>query len=138
MSISMSELMSGNLISDIPHSAQVNLEILLQKINLIRAAWAKPMKVTSGFRSMQHHIDIYRTKALRENKTFSMLQVPLQSKHLYGQAVDIEDLDGSLYAWCEANVPLLETVGLWIEKGTKGWVHFQILPPRSGSRFFNS
>lgn len=135
--ITMQELMSGSLISDVPLKAQRNLEELKVRINKIRDAWGKPMVVTSGYRSMQHHVDIYRTLALRQKRSFSMLQVPLKSCHLDGQACDISDPDGSLYDWCQNNVKLLEQVGLWMEvKDTEKRCHFQIVAPRSGKRFF--
>jgi hypothetical protein len=133
----MSELLKGNSISDIPLTAQKNLEELLKRINIIRAKWGRPMTVTSGFRSMQHHIDIYRTIALRKKRQFSNLQVPMGSRHLTGEAVDIADPDGTLHDWCSNNVELLEQVGLWLEvKDSEPRVHFQSKPPRSGLRFF--
>lgn len=133
----MKELLGDNSISDVPWKHQRNLEDLGEKMDKFRAAYGKPMIVTSPYRSMQHHIDIYRTLALKQKRTFSMLQVPLGSKHLTGQAVDISDCDGKLYAFCEQNVPLLEEIGLWIEmKDGEKRVHFQTVPPASGKRFF--
>lgn len=135
--ITMTELLSGNLISDVPQSAQRNLEELQKRLNKIRAVWGKPMIVTSGFRTVQHHIDIYRTKAFKAKKPFSMLQVPLSSRHIYGQACDILDSDGTLYEWCVKNIELLEEAGLWCEvKDNEPRVHFQSKPPKSGLRFF--
>lgn len=60
------------------------------------------------------------------------------SKHLSCQAIDLEDSDGSLDAWCMANLGVLEELQLWLEHpdATPGWCHLQILPPRSGSRVF--
>lgn len=65
-------------------------------------------------------------------------KVPYGSAHLTGRAADIADRDGSLAAWCYANIPILEQAGLYLEDPTrtKGWVHMQIVPPQSGSRFF--
>lgn len=139
MPISMKELLSGNSLNDVPLTAQRNLEELQKRLNVIRDAWGKPMLITSGFRSMQHHVDIYRTKALREKRSFSHLQVPMSSRHLSGEAADVSDPDGSLHAWCKQNVKLLEEVGLWLEeKDSEKRVHFQTKPPRSGRRFFLS
>lgn len=134
--IKMSELLGANLISEVPLTAQRNLEELCKRINIIRAAWGKPMTVTSGFRSIQHHVDVYRTIALRKRQPFSNLQVPMGSRHLSGEAVDIADPDGKLYEYVSNDIELLEEAGLWCEHGTKGWVHFQSKPPRSGLRFF--
>ena len=124
MSITFKELQHGHLLSDIDINTQQQMEILLKRINMIRDAWGKPMTVTSGYRTESDQMRI-NPKAPR-------------SAHTRGQAVDILDEDGSLAAWVHANEALLEQVGLWCEatESTKGWVHFQIVPPRSGHRFF--
>jgi hypothetical protein len=107
---------------------QLNIEILHHRMNIIRAEWGKPMRVTSGVRSIADHRRIYANK--------KVVRIPMGSKHLTAQACDIEDKDGALMAWCKTNVPLLERVGLWLEADTKGWCHFQTVPPGSGNRFF--
>lgn len=101
-----------------------NLAILLERINKVRKAYGKPMIVTSGLRS---NADQQRINP----------SAP-RSKHLMGAAVDIADKDADLYNWARKNESLLAEIGLWCEDGryTLGWVHFQILPPRSGKRFF--
>ncbi len=131
--ITFNELIKGNSIADIPIEHQHNLEDLLKKINQIRTAYNVPMVVTSGYRSMQDHLRIYSQKGITDKS-----KIPMKSKHLYGQAVDIADADGKLKAWVLKNVTLLESVGLWCEdfSTTTTWVHFQILPPGSGKRFF--
>lgn len=60
------------------------------------------------------------------------------SKHLSCIAIDLEDRNGALDAWCMANLETLEALGLWLEHpdATPGWCHLQTLPPRSGSRVF--
>jgi uncharacterized protein YcbK (DUF882 family) len=111
-----------------PHSYEVthdqagNLATLLFRINQVRREWGKPMIVTSGLRSKEDQERI-NPKATA-------------SKHLFGAACDIADPKGELMAWCRSNEQRLEQIGLWMEAGTKGWVHFQIFPPRSGTRFF--
>lgn len=58
------------------------------------------------------------------------------SKHIFGQAIDIadpmEELDGYL------TDKILEDHNLWRESpiATKGWVHLQCVPPHSGNRTF--
>jgi uncharacterized protein YcbK (DUF882 family) len=101
-----------------------NLAILLERMNKVRAAYGKPMTVTSGLRSDADQARI-NPKAPK-------------SKHLLGQACDIKDPNGELDEWCKANVKLLEEIGLWIEDAayTVGWTHFQIVGPKSGRRFF--
>jgi hypothetical protein len=129
--IAMKELLGGRTIADIEHSAQLNLDELLKRINVIREAWGKPMTVTSGFRDPQDQLRIYRAKGIPDNK------IPMGSAHLKGAAVDILDTDGSLMQWCRDNVPLLEKTELWCEDDpSTPRVHFQIYPPGSGNRFF--
>ena len=61
-----------------------------------------------------------------------------RSKHMTGHAVDIEDNDGRLDAFCRQNVGLLEQLGLWLEapEYTESWTHIQFVPPKSGKRWF--
>lgn len=114
-----------------------NSLILLAKINLVRTKWGKPMLVTSGFRSLEDHIRIYRELAEKNNTNFDIDKVPMGSQHLKFAAVDILDFDGSLYEWCVANEAFLAEVGLWCEiKDSQKRVHFQIYAPKSGNRFF--
>jgi hypothetical protein len=121
-----------------PHSyhvtpiIQYNLDILLQRINVIRAAWGKPMTVTSGLRDKALQIEIYQHKGVPLDK------IPLASKHLYGQACDIYDPNRELQQWCTDNEQLLENTGLWMEdfSATPTWCHFQIVSPASGKRWF--
>lgn len=100
-----------------------NLQILLERVNKIRAEWGKPMTVTSGLRS--------QTDQQRLNPSAP------KSNHLIGAAVDIYDPDLSLTAWLKENSSkrLIEAQ-LWCEEGNKNWVHFQIYPPHSGNRWF--
>jgi uncharacterized protein YcbK (DUF882 family) len=109
-----------------------NLLVLLERMNIVRRAFDRPMYVTSGYRSIEDHRRIYIEKAKKLGKT---IRIP-NSKHLYGQAVDIADVNNTLYNWCLANVHILEQAGLWIEEDQGSWVHFQIVPPKSGNRFF--
>ena len=114
------ELLHGHNVNDLTTVEQHNLEDLLKAINVVRQVWGLPMTVTSGFRSQQDQARI-NPKATH-------------SAHLEGKAVDIEDKDGSLMKWTIENEALLERTGLWVEKGTIGWVHYQIRPAHN--RFF--
>ena len=136
--ITFKELLSGNSISDVPHAHQVNLEELLKRINIIRAAWGKPMRITSGYRSDADHKRIYsEINAKREAQGLPKRSVPMGSAHLTGSACDIYDPDGSLMQWCRDNVATLEQAELWCEDDpSTPRVHFQIYPPKSGNRFF--
>lgn len=105
-----------------------NLKILLYRINQVRNTYGNPMIVTSGLRSQ-----VQQDALIAEGKSTAS-----KSKHLTGQAVDILDKDGKLKEWIKNNVPLMETIGLWIEdfQSTPTWVHFQVVAPKSGNRFF--
>lgn len=61
-----------------------------------------------------------------------------KSKHMQCLAIDINDDDGTLDAWCMKNLDVLEEIGLWLEhpSATPRWCHVQIVPPRSGNRVF--
>lgn len=101
-----------------------NLKTLLIRMNAVRNLYGKPMVVTSGLRTL---IDQARINP----------SAP-QSKHLLGQACDISDRDGELWAWVEKHLDEMAAIGLWFEDGTytDGWVHFQTVPPKSGKRIF--
>jgi uncharacterized protein YcbK (DUF882 family) len=125
--VTMKELLGHLNISDVPVKHQHNLEELLIKVNKIRDAFAKPMRVTSGYRTIQDQRRI-NPKAMG-------------SKHLIGCAVDIAD-DGSLYKWLHDEPQHLEAADLYCELDTNGWVHFQSLPFGSykpgGTRWFKA
>lgn len=91
---------------------------------------------TSGLRTMEDHLRIYREKAEKAGVPFDESKVPMQSKHLYGRAADIYDPTLAMTAWLKANPSILETAGLWCEDQNLNWVHFQNQPPKSGSRWF--
>jgi hypothetical protein len=136
--LTLKELLSGNDLKDQPIEIQDNLNILLDKMNKVRVAYDKAMIVTSGLRSLDHHIQVYKDLAKQRKVPFDQSKVPMKSNHLFGRAVDIQDSDGKLYQWCQDNVKLLEEIGLWMEVADdQPRVHFQIVPPKSGNRFFN-
>ena len=129
MAISYKELLSGHTLSEVPIAHQHNGEILLERINKIREAYGKPMIVTSGYRSMQDHLRIYSQIAAKKGIAFDTSKVPMRSRHLTFEAVDILDMDGKLMEWCRVNEKLLEDLGLWLEDDPSvPRVHFQIKP----------
>jgi hypothetical protein len=112
-----------------------NLKILIDKMDKVRAAWGKPMIVTSGFRSLDDHKRIYRQLAAKRG--LDVVRVPMGSAHLKGLACDISDPDGSLMAWCQCHVSLLADIALWMEApDDQKRVHFQSCAPASFKRFF--
>lgn len=61
-----------------------------------------------------------------------------KSRHMTGEAVDIADPEGDFDQWCLDNPQTLIDIGLWQEDpgSTKGWIHVQCVPPKSGRRVF--
>ncbi len=104
-----------------------NLADLLVKLNKVRAAYGKPMIITSGLRS-----DERQAQLIAAGKSTAV-----KSNHLKGLAVDIAD-DGKIKPWIMANMKLMEDLGLYFEdfSATKTWIHVQTVPPKSGRRFF--
>jgi hypothetical protein len=105
-----------------------NLALLLEKINKVREAYGIQMIVTSGLRSQT-----FQQTLIAAGKS----NAP-KSHHLTGEACDILDQSGKLKEWVKQNLPLMEELGFWFEdfEHTPNWVHFQIVPPHSGNRFF--
>lgn len=126
----MQELLKTTKLETLPVDIQSNLNDLHKKINSIRTLYGKPMIVSSGYRTIEQHKEIYRK--------YNKLNPPMGSRHLTGQAVDIADSNQLLQKWCLLNVRELESIGLWCEafSATPNWVHFQTTPPASGRRFF--
>lgn len=115
-----------------PEAYKANIEKLLKKVNKLQERYGKlQFKVTSGLRSLRYHFEIYRRKGITDPK-----KIPMKSKHLFGQAVDIEDKDGKLYAWVQKNEAILKELGLHYELGTRGWLHLQSVAPGSGKTGF--
>jgi hypothetical protein len=129
--ITMQELLGGYKLEDQIDEIQKNLAILLPRINLIRTAWGKPMIVTSGLRTLADHLRIYKEKGITDPA-----KIPMKSRHLIGAAVDVSDPKLELTTWLKAVESRLEDAELWCEQGNKNWVHFQIIPPASGNRWF--
>lgn len=136
--ITLPELLRGVDYRTLSSEQRENVDTLLARINVIRTAWAKPMTVTSGFRSKNDHLRIYKEIAVKRGVVFDASKIPWRSAHLMAAAVDIADPDGKLYDWCVANEALLVKTGLWCEvKDDQPRVHFQIWAPASGKRFFH-
>ena len=116
---------------------QDSLYKLLHAINIIRQAYNKPMLPTSGYRSREDQLRIYKNKGIVDEK-----KIPWGSAHLKGMAVDISDPKQELQKWCLENPEILDKANLFMEDFafTKNWVHFQINPfgsyKKGGTRYF--
>lgn len=105
---------------------QKNLDTLFVRLKTLQYVYGKQLFITSGLRSFgeqQHLIDTGKSKAKKSN-------------HLTGSAVDVYDADRFLNAWCKNNNDKLAEIGFWMEERQGNWQHFQIVPPRSGKRWF--
>lgn len=125
--ISKAELLDGRdkqYAKDYTQEISDNLDLLLVVINQVRAAYGKPMTVSSGWRPPS--INAATPGAAKK------------STHMVGNAVDIKDPDGSLMKWVLANLDLMQKLGIYLEdfRWTPDWVHFQRVPPASGKRIF--
>lgn len=101
-----------------------NLDQLLIPMNQIRAAYNKPMIVSSGWRPPEINANTPGAAP--------------QSKHMIGLAVDIVDIDGSLRIWLLQNLQLLKDLNIYLENfnWTPRWCHLQLGGPGSGKRIF--
>ncbi len=131
--ISMNELLKGKKLEDQDETVQENLKNLLDKLNQLRDAYGSPLTVTSGLRTLEDQLRVYAGKGITDIK-----KIPMKSKHLEGLACDFSDPDCKLKLFINENLPLIESLGLYMEdfKTTSNWVHVQIVPPASGRRFF--
>jgi hypothetical protein len=62
----------------------------------------------------------------------------VKSNHMTCHAIDVYDPHGAIDDWCMDNPDKLAWIEIWIEhpSATKGWSHWQMVPPRSGKRVF--
>lgn len=121
--VTIEEILRGKLYEMQKPDVKLNLKMLLFRINYIRSLYNKPFVVTSGLRSKE---DQHKINPKAPN-----------SCHVLGAAVDISDPDGELFYWAKTNESILIDTGIWCENRVGNWLHCQIYPPKSGSRFFN-
>ncbi len=119
----------------IPKDHWNNLNKLHKSVNELRLAYGKPLTVSSGYRSMEDHLRIYKDKGIIDKS-----KIPMQSKHLSGLACDLICSDiKDFQEFIKNNEPLCDKLNLFFEHfdATPTWVHCQIMPPLSGKRFFH-
>jgi hypothetical protein len=124
--ISLEEYLKNAEPEDLTDEILANAQITVDRTNqLLDRAGARADHVqTSGVRSRAANARLAGASAT--------------SNHLSGQAADISDLDRYLADWSVANLEVLEEVGCWMEdpRWTPTWVHWQIVPPKSGKRIY--
>ena len=123
--INRQEIITDEQYDNASDEIKANIDILLDKINEIRKEYGHPMTVSSGFRSMEDHLRIYKQKGITDKS-----KIPMKSRHLVGLAVDIADPNQILQQWCKDNIEFLKNVGVWMEdfSATHNWAHFQVVP----------
>lgn len=132
-------LMNRVKLQDLSSEIIGNINTLIPKINELLERFGQYRGVNSGIRTTQDQIEIYKhINAKRLAVGLSQIKTPMASRHLFGDAIDVEDHDDELKKWVKANVHILEELGLYCEDFayTDTWVHFQTTPPKSGKRFF--
>lgn len=114
-------LMGRASIDDLSEQELDNMSELLGVVNTLLADFGEYRKVNSGYRRPVDNNAAGGAKG---------------SAHLTCQAVDLTDKDGSLKAFCTAEV--LEKYDLYMEHPDKSpsWCHLQTRPVRSGNRIF--
>ena len=107
-----------------------NASTTVAKANLLLTAF----KAATGDTETRHVTSGWRPPALN---SISPGAAP-NSKHMAAQAIDIADPNGDFDEWCLENASVMEGIGLWQEhpSATKGWIHVQTVPPKSGKRVF--
>lgn len=101
-----------------------NADLLVEKLNVLRAAYGQPMIIASGFRPPPVNANTANAAP--------------KSNHMLCLAADIRDADGKFWNWCLANLDLLAATGIYLEdrRWTPTWTHAQIIPPASRKRIF--
>jgi hypothetical protein len=140
MSFSRDELLKDVKEEELSPEQLANFEVHVVKMNKLRAAYGKRLKVTSGVRSMKKHLQIYKNKGITDTK-----KIPMKSKHLSAQASDIIPLDESIeefQQWILDNPEIMEEIDLYFEdfNFSPTWIHVQSVPFGSykpgGTRMF--
>ena len=105
--------------SELTEELRINAGRMVARANLLLSRAGLERRVTSGWRPAA-------VNAAVENAA-------KESRHIVCLAIDIEDGDGALDAWCMANPRALEDIGLWLghPSATPRWCHVQVVPYRS-------
>lgn len=109
---------------DLSEYQEEALQKLAEAVSCLEDAMQRDFLITSGLRTFEDQLRINPKNP--------------DSAHRTGEAVDVSDPDGSIYAFCVDNVPLLIELGIYLEDKayTRRYVHLTIRPPKSGLRFY--
>lgn len=116
-------LMGRDKLSPLSPEMVQKMHILLERVNKLLSLYGNEVKVSSGYRPAQINQSIGGAK---------------QSAHMTCEAIDLVDPNAHLCNWILNNLHLLKQLGLFTENPvfTKGWVHLQIRPTKSGNLVF--
>lgn len=120
--LTVTEYLMGRATFDsLSYEQASNIGGLIPTVNGLLLEFGEYRAITSGYRTPEAN------KAAGGSKT---------SAHLTCQAVDLEDDDGRLKAFCTEEI--LDKFGIWMEHPayTIGWCHLQTRPTKSGQRIF--
>ena len=101
-----------------------NATELLRKINIFIKDYPRPVSVSSGYRPASYNANVPGAA----NK----------SNHTTCRAIDILDMDLTVWKYCMEQLDLAKELGLYFEdkRWTSSWVHIQDVPPKSGKRMY--
>lgn len=69
---------------DVPHNIMLNLTELAQALEKVRTKLGnRPLRITSGYRTLKRHLEIYRQMGITDRR-----KIPMGSLHLQGLAAD--------------------------------------------------
>jgi len=110
---------------DLTAATQRKSLILLNQVNALLDKFGEIRNVTSGFRPPEFNTPEHGVANPRPG-----------SAHLTGEAIDLEDKDGKLKAFCTLDI--LKEFDLYMEhpSATPTWCHLQTRPTKSGNRIF--
>lgn len=130
--ILLNEMLGGKTLDRISEDHWPNLFRLHYCVNYLRRLYGKALTVSSGYRTVEDQIRIYKQKGVVESA------IPMGSCHLIGAAIDLYDPRKEFQRWILENLHFAETLDVYFEEfdSTPNWVHIQIFPPASRKRFF--
>jgi hypothetical protein len=141
--IELPELLAkGVELAQLPEDHQKNLLAFLPKLQAFRQASGLIMVCSNGYRTKEHHEEIYREKnKLRQERGLKPLTIPWGSAHLSGHAADFLDPGRHLARFVDENEEFVRSLGFHFEAKAATawpvpWLHIQDVSPKSGNLWF--